>query len=126
MSGVAARTHGPSYRLTWTQQADQRLVKMREQGASLRDIARAFSLSRSVITARARKMGLEIPSRPMPVLKPIGEPSDNREALPAGHPISWELINKGTSLEGNIYTPPEPVRGRASRQNQNSKAGVTQ
>ncbi len=117
MSGMATRAPGPGYRLTWTQQADQRLAKMREQGASLRCMARAFGLSRSVITARARTIGLEIPNRPMPAPKPAAELPENRDPLPAGHPISWGLITKGTSLEGSPYTPPPPVRGRAVRQN---------
>lgn len=116
MSEVATRGLGPSYRLTWTQQADQRLAKMREQGTSLRCMARAFGLSRSVITARARMIGLEIPGRPAPAPKSTGELPDNRDPLPAGDPISWGLITRGTSLEGSQYTPPQPVRGRAVRQ----------
>jgi hypothetical protein len=115
MIEVARRQMGQAYRLAWTQLADQRLARMREQGASLRTMARAFGLSRSVITARARMIGLEIPNRPVPAQRPAAELPDARESLPAGHPISWELITRGTSLEGNPYTPPQPVRGRADR-----------
>ena len=79
MNGVASRVSGPGYRLTWTQQADQRLAKMREQGASLRSMARVFGLSRSVITARARMIGLDIPTRPVPMPKPECDLPDNRD-----------------------------------------------
>jgi hypothetical protein len=115
MSGVVSRSPVSGYRLTWTAQADQRLAKMREQGASLRCMARAFGLSRSVVTARARAIGLEIPTKPELLPRPAYELSDNRDPLPAGHPISWGLITQGTSLEGNPYTPPQPVRGRSVR-----------
>lgn len=32
---------------------------------------------------------------------------DNRPPLPAGHPMSWGLINQGTTLESAAY--PFPV-----------------
>jgi len=117
MQIVATHESGPGFRITWTAHADQKLAKMREHGISMRCMARAFGLSRSVITARARALGLEIPTRPAPVAQKASLlPDWGRDPLPAGHDLTWGLITQGTCLEGSCYTPPEPVRTRKPRQ----------
>ncbi len=103
--------------IQWTPIADQRLTRLRTEGASMRFIAKAFGLSRSSITERARRLGLNIPTKPVLLPKPPKAETDpGREPLPAGHQISWGLITAGTCLEGAPYTPPSPHRGRISGQ----------
>jgi len=126
---AAARDAGTGFRITWTPQSDQRLAKMREQGMSMRCMARSFGLSRSVITARARILGLEIPNRPaLAPQKPPPSSDAGREPLPAGHALTWGLITQGTCLEGSLYTPPNPIQARYRHQaseNSNLNAGET-
>ena len=114
MSAVSSNRIRSVVALQWTPIADQRLARMRHDGASMRAIARAFGLSRSSITDRARRLGLEIPSKPQPIPRPSAVENDlTREALPAGHPISWGLLTQGTCLEGSAYSPPLSFRERA-------------
>ena len=110
---VAQSHHaGHSLRTRWTQQSDRQLLQMRKQGASLRTMAKAFGLSRSVVTARALQLGVEIPTRPPAQPKAASVPRETRDPLPAGDPLTWGLITQGTCLQGNPYTPPQPVRSR--------------
>ena len=115
MQTVPDRIASQARRTSWTALSDQRLAQLREQGTSLRSIARVFRLSRSVITARAVQLGLEIPQRPRTDSKPVEvRVVIAREPLPAGDPLTWGLITEGTCIEGNRYTPPAPVRARRS------------
>lgn len=99
--------------IIWTESADHHLARMRNAGTSLRAMAAAFGLSRSAVTERSRRLGLVIPSRPIAINRPTPPKSDlTRDPLPAGHELSWGLINQGTCLEGAPYTPPAPPRGR--------------
>jgi hypothetical protein len=104
--------------IQWTQAADQRLIRLRQEGKSFRFMAKAFGLGRTTITERVRRLGLDIPATPGPqprAPQPRAsqpEADDARAPLAAGHPISWGLITAGTCLEGSPYTPPEPVRRR--------------
>lgn len=112
---ITDRTRFPKS-LQWTPVADQRLLKYRQDGESMRSIARAFGLSRTTVTDRARALGLEIPAKPRAADKPAVVMTDHqRDPLPPGHPISWGLLIAGTSLEGNPYTPPQPPRARPPR-----------
>jgi hypothetical protein len=45
----------------------------------------------------------------------IGRPGhDDRQPLPAGHPVSWGAITKGTVLEGTAYPAPPMTRAAPS------------
>ena len=129
MQVVTTRAAGPGFRVRWTQQSDQKLAAMRKQGMSMRCMARSFGLSRSVITARARVLGLEIPTRPQSPPQNASVPQESgREPLPAGHALTWGIITQGTCLEGSSYTPPPPIRVRRRHQNDgnaNLNAGET-
>ena len=81
---------------TWTPAADAKIRQMRGYGASVREIARHFGIARNEVTVRVRALGLPIkqhvkPASPSPKY-------DTREPLPAGHPISWDLVTRGTSM----------------------------
>ena len=111
-----SRNVGNLPKIVWTDQLDQRLVRLREQGSSLRAMARVIGLNRSVVTARAIQLGFDIPKRAKPEVKPTEVPvAPTREPLAAGDPLTWSLITHGTCLEGNCYTPPSPVRARRNQ-----------
>ena len=98
-------------RVSWPPCADARLIKMHLDGLSLRAIASAFRLSRCAITRHARQIGLIVPSRPVAKQSAHNAASEmrddgNREPLPAGHPISWDLLTLGTCMEGEPYVHP--------------------
>jgi hypothetical protein len=104
--------------LIWTADADDRLKSLLDGGMSLRALAKAFGVGRQAIHQRAIKCGLVKPSEaglfpPSKISKlEISLVDLAREALPAGHPASWDLINQGTCLEGNAYSEPDAGRLR--------------
>ena len=123
-SPVSNRVRMPG-RVSWSPHADARLVKMHLDGLSLRAIALAFRLSRSTIACHARQIGLTVPTRP-PLKRPL-QPAEseqrddcNREPLPAGHPISWNLITAGTCMEGEAYEYPWRDHFRTHEQHRKS------
>eukprot|EP01037_Dinobryon_pediforme_P001999 gene2000-2035_t len=100
----------------WTSHADERLKLLLNGGTSLRGLAKAFGVGRQAVHQRAIKCGLVTPAygarRPAQIsVKPATSDTDlGREALPAGHPTTWNLINEGTCLEGNAYSEPDAGR----------------
>jgi hypothetical protein len=94
---------------------------------SLRALAKAFGVGRQAVHQRAIKCGLVKMSdadRRMPLAfkKPeILFVDPIREALPAGHPATWDLINQGTCLEGNAYSEPDASRLRRLSETPGSK-----
>ena len=103
-------------RLVWTSQADVHLSRLQADGSSLRAIAAAFNLGRTVIRARMIHLGL-VPCTKAPAQqhKRVPPAKDEREPLPAGHPVSWNLINQGTCLQGAHYDHPDPARLRRGK-----------
>lgn len=102
-------------RIIWTPQADARLARMRNEGASIRALAAAFGLSRSTVAERAGRIGLALPDKAASQPQQTdteSAPDPARDPLPAGHPISWGLITNGTSLEGTPYATPSSCRLR--------------
>jgi hypothetical protein len=116
LATASNRTRAPKA-VHWSQIADQRLSRLRHEGESMRSIARAFGLSRTSVTERARQLGLDIPARSAAIAKPAeAQPDPQREPMPAGHPVSWGLLIEGTCLEGSPYTPPlSPLIRAATR-----------
>ena len=93
--------------LVWTDQRDTVLRTMREKAHSWDVKARAFGISRWAAIERARKIGAHIPLPPRTPRASDG--GDNREALPTGHPLAWQILTQGTLLAGVAYPyPPLP------------------
>lgn len=47
---------------------------------------------------------------------------DDRPPLPAGHPVSWDVITKGTVLEGTAYPAPPMTRAAPTIRNIRNEA----
>lgn len=88
-------------KLIWSEPNDTWLLQMRAYGASWGTIATGLQISRWAATERGRKLGASRPPRPAARLLP--RLRDAREAMPAGHPVSWGAITKGTWAEGAAY-----------------------
>lgn len=119
MTPTGSNRARPSRCLNWTPQADARLARMALEGASIRALASAFGVGRQAAQQRAQKLGvLDAAQRKPPGgharLKVANDPIDlTRASLPAGHDLTWGLINRGTCLEGACY--PVPDAGRLRR-----------
>jgi hypothetical protein len=88
----------------WTPALDARLRELRSGGTTWDGIAAAMGLGRNTVLERGRKIGARrIRKVPCFAL----EEARDRPARQAGHPLTWDLINAGTVLEGEIY--PYPV-----------------
>ena len=108
----------PARAICWTAQADARLGRLVAQGVSIRGLAKSFGIGRQAAQQRATKLGLITPQTRQPASAPVVtaeriDPIDaGREALPAGHPITWGMIVQGTCLEGTAYPAPKTQPAR--------------
>ena len=108
----------PARSLAWTPQADARLSRLVSDGASIRALSKAFGIGRQAAQQRALKLGfLNIKTRTVSTSAtdkkmPIHSADPCRDALPAGHAITWNLVVQGTCLEGNAYSTPDTARLR--------------
>jgi len=91
-------------RVEWTQERDDRLMALRRGGMTWDDIATDMSLGRNTVLERGRRIGAKRVAQARQ--GNVEEPRD-RPARQAGHPLTWDLINRGTVLEGEAY--PYPV-----------------
>jgi hypothetical protein len=88
-----------SRRIAWTDAQDAQIRRRRGEGATWEVIAIELSLALSAVTERGRRIGAGRPDAEF-----VPAPEDPlRDPLPAGHPTSWDAINKGTTLEGEPY-----------------------
>lgn len=90
-------------KLYWTDAMDARIKRMRGTGASWDLIAAALRLARWTVIQRGRLIGAALPPAVF-VPEPV---DDDREALPAGHLVSWGAMNAGTVLAG-VAWPARP------------------
>jgi hypothetical protein len=90
------------HKIDWTPAQDALIRRMRAEGATWDSIAKACFVSRFTIIERGRRVGA---CRPPPEFKPPPEDPD-RLPLPAGHPLCWHVLTRGTVLEGNEYPYP--------------------
>jgi len=88
--------------LLWTEASDARLRRLRAEGEAGDAIAAALGVSRWTVIERGRRSGAR---KPPPEHRPTIDLA--REALPAGHPVSWGALTEGTVLQGAPY--PWPV-----------------
>ena len=88
--------------LVWTEQRDRILCALRAEGRSWDTIAAMLGISRWAAIQRGRLLGA---FKPEPPPRHDDEVPDaaGREALPAGHPVSWGAITAGTLLDGAAY-----------------------
>jgi hypothetical protein len=93
-------------KVIWTEGQDTQIRRLRTEGASWDLIALALGLTRWTVIERARVIGVE--RRPANAVV-VPDESD-RAPLHAGHPDSWDAINRGTSLENVPFPPPDTVR----------------
>ena len=101
--------------LVWTDHRDTILRTLREQGRSWDVIAAVFRISRWAAIERARKIGAHIPLPPRTPREPTAP--GNREPLPAGHPLAWQVLTEGTLLAGTAYPyPPPPIEPEAEEE----------
>jgi hypothetical protein len=92
--------------LTWSKHADAHLLKLRAAGLPWHAVASELRVGRNAAIERARRLGLPPLTRIQPAPRPPIERID-RLPLPPGHPITWQAITVGTSVEGEPY--PHPV-----------------
>lgn len=109
----------PVRSVVWTPTADARFQQLFADGQSIRGLARSFGIGRQSAQKRALKLGLVSLASLASLKAPVGvvgrqaspESIDlGREALPAGHPLSWGLLVQGTCLEGMPYPTPDTSR----------------
>ena len=93
-------------KLEWSEAQDLTIKRMRAECASWDVIATAIGVTRWTVIERGRRIGARLPP---PDFDPPPEDPE-RPPLPPGHPETWGAIIKGTSLEGELYPFPVPVR----------------
>jgi hypothetical protein len=96
-------------RIRWTEAQDMEIRRMRAERISWDAIATAVGVTRWTAIERGRRLGARPPPRLPPEPPPIREDPE-RASLPPGHPETWGIIIKGTSLEGMPYPIPAPIR----------------
>lgn len=128
-TSAASKQARPARCLIWTPQADARLSQMAREGASIRALALAFGIGRQAAQQRAQKLGALDPANRKSSQSPAKSKATldqidlARDSLPAGHLLTWGLINQGTCLEGLTYPVPETARLR--RKLRTLRAAVT-
>ncbi|HJS86106.1 MAG TPA: AsnC family protein [Acetobacteraceae bacterium] len=88
--------------LPWTAAQDAQLRRLRAEGAEWSEIARALGRAGAEVAARAAVIG----ARPPPPDFVLPPDDLEREPLAAGHPRSWDILLKGTLLDGDDYPLP--------------------
>jgi hypothetical protein len=91
-------------RVGWTMELDAQLRCLRADGMTWDRIAETMALGRNTVLERGRKIGAR---REISQVATAEEEPRDRLPRQAGHPVTWNLINLGTVLEGTPY--PYPV-----------------
>lgn len=92
----------------WTADEIERLRELTARGESSNDAASVFGVSPGHLRKIRAAHGIEVTRTP--AQRPFGPTiPDTREQnwwpLPAGHPVTWQAITRGTYLEGAPYQP---------------------
>ena len=93
-------------KIEWTEAQDTKIKRLRAESASWDEIATAIGVTRWTVIERGRRLGARLPP---PDFDP-SPPDPERLPLPPGHPDTWDVIIRGTSLEGMPYPIPAPIR----------------
>lgn len=86
-------------KITWTEAQDLQIKRLRAEGRTWDEVAMAMNQTRWAVMDRGHRVGARAPSTDSGV--PVTDPS--REALPAGHPVTWSAITRDTVLAGLPY-----------------------
>jgi hypothetical protein len=91
-------------KLTWTTAQDSQIKRLRTEGASWSTIAAIMGCNRWTVIERGRRIGARVPP---PDFTPATEDPE-RPPLPPGHPRTWSVIVRGSTIENQPY--PYPVQ----------------
>ena len=98
-------------KINWTDCDDDILRECRAARASWADISLLLGVSPNAAAERGRTLKARIgPRRPPPPPPPPHMRDLGREALPPGHPVTWDLLTAGTSASGTPYPPKTPYQ----------------
>lgn len=89
---------------TWTEAQDLQIKRLRAEGRTWDEISHTLGLTRWTVIERGRRLG----ARPPPPGSARAPIDPYRDALPAGDPITWSAITRGTVLDGVPFTPQRP------------------
>lgn len=89
-------------KIEWTPAQDMQTKRLRAEGATWDTIAGALGVTRWTAIERGRRIGARQP--PADFVPAADSPL--REPLPAGDPRTWDVLIRGTSLEGMPYPLP--------------------
>jgi len=89
----------------WTEAEDAMILQKRGECASWDAITAALgSVTRWTVIQRGDAIGAVLPEP-----EEVEAEDPDRPPYPAGHPVTWGPITKGTCLEGNPYPGSPPV-----------------
>ncbi len=99
-------------RITWTEQADTELLRLRRAGATWDAIAHRLAVGRNSVVERGLALlrgstAAAPPARAVPPVAPARPRPTDRPPLPPGHPVAWAVLTEHTALAGCAY--PYPV-----------------
>jgi hypothetical protein len=78
---------------TWTADADHIICMMREAGDTWAAIGGALGLSSNTVIERGRRLRAHAPPKVVVAAEKQVSEDPNRLPLPAGHPVTWQLIS---------------------------------
>ena len=86
----------------WTEAEDATILTMLAAGESWQTLADALGVWKQSVQDHARRrLGVDVTRRKvLAVPTPSARPWGTYDALPAGHPTTWDAITAGTLLEG--------------------------
>ncbi len=90
-------------KVIWTDGQDTQIRRLRVEGASCDIIALLLGVTRAAVAERARILGVD--QRPV-----LDTNLPDRPPLPAGHPLTWGAIIRGTALQNAPFHAPDTIR----------------
>lgn len=102
----------------WSEARDARLRRLRAEGCGWHAIGQDLGVSPDMARERARRIGARRAARGLPDSQPDPQPDPwqhpdlhdpRRPPLPAGHPLAWALLTRGTLLGNDPWPPIRPA-----------------
>ena len=90
----------------WTEAQDIQIKRMRAEGHLWDEIGAVLGMTRWTVLERGRRIG----ARPPPADFVPPSIDLTRDPLPAGDPLTWGAITKGTVMDGLPYRRPSRPR----------------